>query len=1099
MATKMRRFLAILIALSLCAGHILVPAIASEPEQDVTVDVVVSQAPAASAGMNVTTGTNTGSSVNAEGIQEDKTTTDIIWSGTREDGAAVTGSEVITNVTGSDEKGKLYEGGTIEGSETIIKTESDTETTTQEGILVSDTTETIHEEVNGEAVTGTTVSSSTKEEEGSWIEGELVEGQTTVDQSAASENEDRTAIDIDTVLPENVTIELTPNDKDGTTVTKTISVEDVISGAITLPADGSYTELKDENGNIIGYEIITTTENTETRVTVSDPTSSTATRKEAAEVTLPEGVKAGTEPIYAEDGTTVIGEVVTDIVPTYDASGKVVKYVITKTTTVNSEHTGTAQSGGTSSQDKAASTSIVLPQRPAMSASRNPITGITTTVTVEDILDENGNVTGYTVITRKTNADGSEVSTVTEKKYGTVVTTDITTVTDPSITETVTKTQEVTTEVTEITAEAEIADTTTITTRLNEYIDTEMTTKDYAYVEIDGKLYFLYTGSMNVSEGKGHGDTSLMNPIQPMESLFKANGSLDLGAGGSNVVKNTNAPTEGFKYIGYGINPTLNVSKGNSSSDVVQFRLKSADGKEYYAMCIDFNTTIQSGHLYNIQDITSENYYQQAGSLDVASAEKLRIIALNGYWGTADNTASTDDVGSMDEVKAMLTAYLAKQGKTEAEIKEIVDSLTPGQALTATQAALWKFGNVDGNKTVNENNLIPNGWDEIGYGRNKTKVKNEDYINAEYVYKALLELANDPGTQLEADEGVEFLDKEDITAGAITVKSKVVSSDGKHANNDNDETNDVYNTDLSFTLGIEPSKLNGDLIVTVTVGDDEVKKVRLAGADDPLLPLGRIVKNEDGSYTIPDVELTEGVSVNLNLSGTQDLGTGVYIYTSLDGSFNDSQTLITLATGERKVNLDMNMNFTVEEPTAEATKVEGSKTEGTKKVSTRTDTKTDKATRTDITTKTTRDEDMEMNGTVQTKVYTDVTVTKVTTRETKEERSWIGSWMEIFEREPEETTEPTEPEIPTEPSEPTNPTEPEDPTEPSGSEETIEPELPVVPLNDEFPIDEPELEILDEEVPLADVPKTGDISLIWAICSGLSAGGLFLLNRKKED
>lgn len=45
---------------------------------------------------------------------------------------------------------------------------------------------------------------------------------------------------------------------------------------------------------------------------------------------------------------------------------------------------------------------------------------------------------------------------------------------------------------------------------------------------------------------------------------------------------------------------------------------------------------------------------------------------------------------------------------------------------------------------------------------------------------------------------------------------------------------------------------------------------------------------------------------------------------------------------------------------------------------------------------------------------------------------------------------------------------------------------------------EDEVVILDEEVPLADTPKTGDITGILAILSALSAGGLLVLNRKKE-
>ena len=42
-------------------------------------------------------------------------------------------------------------------------------------------------------------------------------------------------------------------------------------------------------------------------------------------------------------------------------------------------------------------------------------------------------------------------------------------------------------------------------------------------------------------------------------------------------------------------------------------------------------------------------------------------------------------------------------------------------------------------------------------------------------------------------------------------------------------------------------------------------------------------------------------------------------------------------------------------------------------------------------------------------------------------------------------------------------------------------------------------EIEDEDVPLADAPKTGDISLIFAAVITVSMGGLLVLNRKRED
>jgi LPXTG-motif cell wall-anchored protein len=41
--------------------------------------------------------------------------------------------------------------------------------------------------------------------------------------------------------------------------------------------------------------------------------------------------------------------------------------------------------------------------------------------------------------------------------------------------------------------------------------------------------------------------------------------------------------------------------------------------------------------------------------------------------------------------------------------------------------------------------------------------------------------------------------------------------------------------------------------------------------------------------------------------------------------------------------------------------------------------------------------------------------------------------------------------------------------------------------------------ITDQPVPLAKAPKTGDLSGIWAVISGLSLGGAALLNRKRKE
>ena len=44
-----------------------------------------------------------------------------------------------------------------------------------------------------------------------------------------------------------------------------------------------------------------------------------------------------------------------------------------------------------------------------------------------------------------------------------------------------------------------------------------------------------------------------------------------------------------------------------------------------------------------------------------------------------------------------------------------------------------------------------------------------------------------------------------------------------------------------------------------------------------------------------------------------------------------------------------------------------------------------------------------------------------------------------------------------------------------------------------------EIDIFDEDVPLADAPKTGDISALWIAVSGICAAGMVVLGKKRED
>ena len=135
--------------------------------------------------------------------------------------------------------------------------------------------------------------------------------------------------------------------------------------------------------------------------------------------------------------------------------------------------------------------------------------------------------------------------------------------------------------------------------------------------------------------------------------------------------------------------------------------------------------------------------------------------------------------------------------------------------------------------------------------------------------------------------------------------------------------------------------------------------------------------------------------------------------------------------------------------------------------------------------------------------------------------------------DPGKPTDPTDPGKPTDPTDPTEPTKPVKPTEPTtpdipnvdeGRDEPKNDKTPNVPHEDskidepEMEIDEPEtplaeepeveidelevplaeepeveIEIEDSSIPLADVPRTGDNSHIWAIFAMISGVGLALL------
>lgn len=596
--------------------------------------------------------------------------------------------------------------------------------------------------------------------------------------------------------------------------------------------------------------------------------------------------------------------------------------------------------------------------------------------TVEQILDESGNHIGYKTITVTTHPDGT-VTQSSQSSYGTEVNTHTeSTTTNTTITET-----------TELTK-----DKVTITTSLR-FLDAE------GFELVWDGANWVYAAQLGkVKEGKNHGDVEI-TPLTPT-SLVLNGKQYVFNRPDSTVTpaKNHNSP-DGYDYNytgvrGEGSQYQVKTSK-SYDSDAHMFQLKV--GKDtFYVYCVDFATTATPNYNYTIQNVADATYYGEAES------KHIQAIGTYGYWGTTGTNADGSPVkGSLAALKANLTAArkaAAKAGKTFCLTQKQIDALTEGEALTATQAAFWTYGN-SGGSTIDATQ------------------KTETITG---LYQWLI------AQEAPVTESTDIIDADEFAqAASITVKEKATHADGSVKTVDGKE---VYTADVSFTIDVTQSSLTGNLKVSIVQDGKTIREVQLATADSNIL--GKILsggKEVGTSVTFTDLELIEGVTFTINLDGTQELEEGVYIYTSEKINGKPSQTFVGLAQGEHTVDLAVDMKFTVSEPGVRVKDPISGPSQ--KRVETQTQRKTD-------------------TETVVTQL-TDVEVVTLTVENSK--REWESSWEKEYIYE-----------------------------------------YPVDPLRDDTIIEE-------EDVPIADAPQTGDISLIFAAVSLVSAGGLWLLNRKIKD
>lgn len=912
----------------------------------------------------------------------------------KESGTTTITTDISTSAVGTNENGATVDYQNKENTSTV--TDSENRITSISGKesgseTISETSTTVNtEEINCPE------QDSTKTQTGETITTETPGTFETTDVTA----ETTTTEEIDPGYAGDVSVTLTP----GETKTASATVNEAQLASENLSTPSSYTEettnaatgektikevtvteIHDANGNVIGYTTTTT-------VTTETPTSETTS-----------------EQIGDAAVTSETGETVTD-------------------TTVN--------------------TVINLPEKPEAGETTDAVTGAKTTVTVEELLNENGEIVGYQSTIVVIDAAGNEISTGTESVWGTITTT-TTTETTPTTTTTSTNHKI----------------TTTTTTAI-----TEATTVSGQKIVATDRQVTATMSQITASGTHGHVTTYSLVPdlsIQPADGEVR----YDLHNPYDTIVSGSFGDYD-FMYQGeYGLESAIRVKKNSTSANnttVHEFVLIDKSGNKHYVFCADLGTNAQLGYRYDMVNVEAADYYSDE------DAKIITSIALNGYWGTSEG------IGSLETVKDSLTQArneALKNNQSFPLTQDQINNLTPGQALTATQAAIWYYGNSNESNRMDSTSIA--GVNYAGANANWYYHDESDKSAVNGLYQYLINL---PATQ--NDSTTQFITEENFATEATILVGELAADENGNllaVNTDADTSNDVYNTDVTFSLSITPSLVNDDLIVRVYDSNNNLITTKRLAGDDSLTNFGKIAQNKDedgndnGTYTITGLQLAENLTITLNLSGTQHLDTGVYLYSSEVRGTTSSQTFVGIASGKRDVNLNVSLSFRVDEATAAI--------ESTSSGTTREKTDTSEETRTDTVSEST--------------VKASVVITTEVTEETAKE--WENTWSQSYQYS--DPDDPDDPDTPVQPRDVDSPSTPDKPSKDDDDPGTTTPETGTPTTEVPTAVLSETERITDDPVPLATLPKTGDASVLWLVfasLSGLGLAGLSFSDKKRR-
>ena len=929
------------------------------------------------------------------------------------------------------EKGEWIEDTSSEKNEEDFTKDSDSEKTVEK--------ETQEVEVQVDTETGTSIMVSVPTT-GSATETKVVGGINVVEKAFDDlSQEDQAAI--------QTLIENAAKDPDNETVSVeyTVENEDGTSTKITVTAkteDGKI--VRDEAGNVVQYTVTKETEHSFNAENIHDgsgnaPEETVTTDKAGTPVyTAPAGdYTVGEEEIKDSTGK-VIGTKVTEGI--YE-DGKLVGYKITETKVTEQDLTEAEKEAldlKPATQPTPKEPAMVLPEKPVAPA---PVTedGLTTTVTVTEVLNEKGEVIGYTTTTVVTNAVGEEISFQENTVYGTEYRYDASESWDP-------ETKKLTeTKVTEIRGVERIDDVTITTEGVHTNVK-DVTEDIYTLVETETGTYFVYEGKVYAVTGSStHKETILIDgkavdvdqygteekdDDDDLRLEYEAkNGYKDNYVGSTFSYSDTKDGI--WKWVGFGMVSDFEAA-GKTDHRVRLFKLKDGD-QIRYAYCVELGADIQNGQTYGSTEYERDNSQQDTTSPwegATGTIKQLRSVALNGFWGTDDG------LGSLQAVKdLMIRNGLAEEAET----------LTAGMALTATQVAIWYFGA----KNSDEFGLVGETDEEsdffgLEYFNTETEVTDTTKIDTiNKLRNLLVRLANDENGDGQA---VEITAEKTFTEAGFVVHDKVSVAENQqagHVNYDEDEDNDIYSTDVQFKLDVSTSSFNGDLIVKVMVGDQVIGGGRLAGSAKGTDRIGdiffdKIYPDENGVFTIAGLELAENVIIDLKLEGTQHLDNGIYVFNNANDDKN-WQDFISLSKLENEVNFTMQMEFNVTDPGTADVEKEQSSWKETKNVAY---SKTEKGTQKVVGAET------SVYTADNVKIFGSVTTVEQETRETK----LLSRWRSRYAYE--EIT-------------------PEYPPAPANYIEEVPPQI--FRLNNQNGLET----IPEEPVPLAAPVITGDNSGLW--------------------